>query len=170
MRNKIYDCITFFNENLQVDLRFNILHEYVDKFVVCESKFDHKGNPKKLNFQLEKFEKFKNKIIYLVLENQFPDISDPWKTQAYQREYILKNLDEANPDDYIFFSDPDEIPRPEKLINFDLLQILSLYLKLFIKILLVPIRAQRDTLVRVCLIFTRLFQRNFAGNFAEHNS
>jgi len=131
MRNKIYDCITFFNENLQVDLRFNILHEYVDKFVVCESKFDHKGNPKKLNFQLEKFEKFKNKIIYLVLENQFPDISDPWKTQAYQREYMLKNLDEANPDDYIFFSDPDEIPRPEKLINFDLKKKYGIFLQDF---------------------------------------
>ena len=131
MKNKIYDCITFFNENLQVDLRFNILHEYVDKFVVCESKFDHKGNPKKLNFQLEKFEKFKNKIIYLVLENQFPDISDPWKTQAYQREYILKNLDEANPDDYIFFSDPDEIPRPEKLINFNLKEKYGIFLQDF---------------------------------------
>ena len=51
MKNKIYDCVTFFNENFQVNLRFNILYKYVDKFVVCESKFDHKGNPKKLNFQ-----------------------------------------------------------------------------------------------------------------------
>ena len=67
--------MTFFNENFQLDLRFNILHKFVDKFVVCESKFDDKGNPKKLNFNLEKFEKFKNKIIYLVLENKFPDIS-----------------------------------------------------------------------------------------------
>ena len=51
MKNKIYDCVTFFNENFQVNLRFNILYNYVDKFVVCESRFDHKGRPKVLNFK-----------------------------------------------------------------------------------------------------------------------
>ena len=120
MKNKIYDCVTFYNENLQINLRINVLHKYVDKFVICESKFDHKGNPKKLNFKIEQFNNFKDKIIYIVLENKFPDTSDPWKTQAYQREFMLQNLNEANPDDYIFFSDPDEIPKPEILINFEL--------------------------------------------------
>ena len=50
MKNKIYDCVTFFQENLQFELRFNILKEVVDKFVVCESIFDHRGNKKKINF------------------------------------------------------------------------------------------------------------------------
>ena len=129
MKNKIYDCVTFFNENFQVNLRFNILYKYVDKFVVCESKFDHKGNPKKLNFRIEQFDKFKDKIIYFVLENQFPDISDPWKTQAHQREFILKSLNEANPDDYIFFSDPDEIPKPDILANFELKKKYGIFLQ-----------------------------------------
>ena len=53
MKSKIYDCVTFYNENLQVKLRFNILNDYVDKFVICESRFDHKGNPKKLNFRIK---------------------------------------------------------------------------------------------------------------------
>ena len=129
MKNKIYDCVTFFNENFQVNLRFNILYKYVDKFVVCESRFDHKGRPKVLNFKLEQFDKFKDKIIYLVLEDQFPDTSDPWKTQAYQREYMLENLSEANPDDYIFFSDPDEIPKPEILVNFELKKKYGIFLQ-----------------------------------------
>ena len=120
MKSKIYDCITFFNENLQANLRINILNEYVDKFVICESRFDHKGKPKDLNFKIEKLNKFKHKIIYIVLEEQFPNISDPWKTQAYQRDFLLKNLKDAKPHDYIFFSDPDEIPNPKILINFDL--------------------------------------------------
>ena len=47
---KIVDCITFFDNNLMFDLRYNILKDYVDYFVVCESKFDHRGKPKKLNF------------------------------------------------------------------------------------------------------------------------
>ena len=60
MTNKIYDCVTFYNENLQMKLRFNILSNYVDKFVVCESKFDHKGNSKKLNFKIVRHKDKKN--------------------------------------------------------------------------------------------------------------
>ena len=120
MKNKIYDCITFYNENLQVKLRLNILNDYVDKFVICESIYDHKGKKKNLNFKTEEFKKFKDKIIYLVLDTQFPDITDPWVTQAYQREFLLKGLNFVDPEDYIMFSDPDEIPTPELLININL--------------------------------------------------
>jgi len=120
MKNKIYDCVTFYNENLQVKLRFNILKDYVDKFVICESKFDHQGKPKKLNFRIKDFDDLKHKIIYIILEKQFPNTSNPWKSQAYQRDFLLKNLHEAKPDDYIFFSDPDEIPNPTILIDFKL--------------------------------------------------
>ena len=59
----------------------------------------------------------------------FPDISDPWKTQAYQREYMLENLNEASPDDYIFFSDPDEIPKPEIFENFELKKKYGIFLQ-----------------------------------------
>ena len=51
-RNKIYDCITFFDENLLVNTRFEILKDVVDYFIVCESNYDHKGNKKKINFKL----------------------------------------------------------------------------------------------------------------------
>ena len=129
MKNKIYDCVTFFNENFQLNLRFNILYDYVDRFVICESKFDHRGQPKNLNFKIEEFVNFKDKIDYIILDHQFPNISDPWKTQAYQREFMLKNLKDANQDDYIFFSDPDEIPRPEILINFELKKKYGIFLQ-----------------------------------------
>ena len=49
MRDKIYDCITFFQENFITNLRFEILNEVVDYFVICESKYDHRGNKKRLN-------------------------------------------------------------------------------------------------------------------------
>ena len=129
MKNKIYDCITFYNENLQVKLRLNILNDYVDKFVICESIYDHKGKKKNLNFKIEEYKKFKDKIIYLVLDTQFPDITDPWVTQAYQREFLLKGLNFVDPEDYIMFSDPDEIPTPELLININLKKIWNLYAK-----------------------------------------
>ena len=47
---KIYDCVTFFQENLHMELRINILKNVVDKFIVCESMYDHRGNKKKINF------------------------------------------------------------------------------------------------------------------------
>jgi hypothetical protein len=119
MKIKIFDCITFFRENFQFDLRFNILKDYVDCFIICEAKKDHQGKEKKLNFDLKKYSRFNKKIIYLVCDN-FPNNLNPWQRQAYQRNYILNGLNKAKPEDYIIFSDPDEIPRPEKLININL--------------------------------------------------
>lgn len=126
---KIYDCITFFDENLQASLRFNILGNHVEKFIVCESKFDHKGRYKGLNFDINNNKEFKDKIIYLVIEDQFPNIANPWKTQAFQREFIFNGLKEAGPEDYIIFSDPDEIPRPEILSNLRLKKKYGIFLQ-----------------------------------------
>ena len=64
---KIFDCTTFFSEHLMMDIRFNVLNESVHKFVVVESKFSHSGRSKKLNFDINNYKKFKDKIIYLVI-------------------------------------------------------------------------------------------------------
>ena len=53
--NKLIDCVTFFDNKLMFDLRFNILKDHVDFFVVCESKYDHRNNPKKLKAELLKY-------------------------------------------------------------------------------------------------------------------
>ena len=117
--SKIIDCITFFDNNFMFDLRFNILKDYVDFFVICESKFDHRNNPKKLNFDLSFLKE--DKIKYLILEEPFPNNLEIWKNQAIQREFLLNSLDSfVAEDDYIFFSDPDEIPDPKILKNFQL--------------------------------------------------
>ena len=117
--NKIYDCVTYFNENLQLELRFNILNKYVNKFIVCEAKQDHKGKKKNINFNIRNFSHLKDKIIHIICE-EFPKELNPWQRQAFQREFIFKGLDEAKDEDYIIFSDPDEIPNPKKLINIKL--------------------------------------------------
>ena len=116
---KIIDCITFFDNNFMFDLRYNVLKNYVDYFVVCESKFDHSGNPKKINF-IKKDEYDFTKIKYFLLEEAFPKNTNIWENQAIQREFLLESTNFAEPEDYIFFSDPDEIPNPEILINFEL--------------------------------------------------
>ena len=67
---KIYDCFMFFDEEMLLDLRLNILNEYVDKFVISEATYMHNGKSKKLLFDINKFQKFKDKIIYVVADNR----------------------------------------------------------------------------------------------------
>tara|TARA_B100000900_G_scaffold405479_1_gene415135 strand:- start:849 stop:1652 length:804 start_codon:yes stop_codon:yes gene_type:complete len=118
MKNKILDCVTFFDNNFMFELRFNILKNVVDYFVICESKFNHRNEPKKLYFD-KKFLSEK-KIKYFVLDRPFPENTNLWQNQAIQREFLLKSLNFADAGDFIFFSDPDEIPDPKILVNFNL--------------------------------------------------
>ena len=64
----IYDCFQYFDEDHIVDLRLNILNEYVDYFVISESTKTHQGKDKNINFKLDKFPKFKNKIKFIVAD------------------------------------------------------------------------------------------------------
>ena len=40
---KIFDCFMYFDEDIVLDLRLNLLNDFVDYFVIVESKFNHKG-------------------------------------------------------------------------------------------------------------------------------
>ena len=106
---KIFDCVTFFEENRLMKLRLNILDKHVSQFIVCESRYDHQGKKKKINFNKKNYPKFKKKINHVIVD-KFPKNLNPWERQAFQREEILKGLSKANNDDLILFSDPDEIP------------------------------------------------------------
>ncbi len=119
MNNKIIDCITFFDDNLMFELRYNILKSHVDFFVICESRFNHRNKKKNINFALRN-EYDSTKIRHIIIDEKFSNLNNVWENQAFQREYLLKNLVEFDAEDYIFFSDPDEIPNPEILKNFKL--------------------------------------------------
>ena len=125
---KLIDCITFFDNNFIFEIRYNILKNYVDHFIICEAKYDHRGFEKPKNFILKDYFD-KKKIKYLFLEKPFPKNNDPWKNQAIQREFILENLNFVDDEDYIFFSDPDEIPNPEILSNFILKKKYGIFLQ-----------------------------------------
>ena len=66
---KLYDCFMYFDEDLVLDLRLNILNDYVDKFIIAEATRDHTGKEKKLNFDLKNFSKFKDKINYIIVDD-----------------------------------------------------------------------------------------------------
>ena len=124
---KIFDCFMYFDEEVVLDVRLNTLNEFVDFFVVVESKFTHKGDLRNLKFNHKKFEKFKDKIIYLVYEQEpkeieiiRPEDNEEEKSRKYifnaahrengQRNHIAKGLVNAKEDDLILISDVDEIP------------------------------------------------------------
>ena len=120
----IYDCFQFFNEEHILDLRLNILSKFVDFFVIVESTNDHQGNIKKLNLDLNKFKKFENKIIYIVVD----DTEDAIKkshlggeslVEQHQRNSIMNGLKNCHDDDLIILSDVDEIPDLNKLKIFN---------------------------------------------------
>ena len=75
---KIFDCFLYNDENLILDIRLNTLSKYIEKFIIVESRYDHQGNKKKLNFEINNFKKFENKIIYLIIEN-FPQKISNWE-------------------------------------------------------------------------------------------
>ena len=72
---KIFDCFMYFDEDLVLDVRLNLLNDFVDKFVIIESKYDHKGEKRKPLFDIKKFKKFEKKISYILKEDQ-PDNLD----------------------------------------------------------------------------------------------
>jgi len=120
----IYDCFQFFNEEHILDLRFNILNEYIDFFVFVESTTDHQGKPKKLNFDSKKFKKFNNKIVYIVVDDTAEAIKryhveGESLVEQHQRNSIMRGLKNCRGDDLIILSDVDEIPDPNKLNLFN---------------------------------------------------
>jgi beta-1,4-mannosyl-glycoprotein beta-1,4-N-acetylglucosaminyltransferase len=126
---KIFDCFMYFDEEIVLDLRLNTLNNYVDYFVIVESIFTHKGDKRELKFNHKKFSKFKDKIIYLIYDEQpkkLLKINDPkGDHRAYimnalyrengQRNFISKGLNLAKDDDLILVSDVDEIPNLENI-------------------------------------------------------
>ena len=123
----IYDCFMYFDEDLLLDIRLNSLEKFVNKFVITEATYTHNGNKKKLNFDINNFKKFKDKIIYIVVDKQPDNIQNLSKNDSkdksgeklilngmardyYQREKLINGLDTASDDDLILISDLDEIP------------------------------------------------------------
>tara|TARA_B100000029_G_scaffold30567_1_gene29293 strand:+ start:71 stop:928 length:858 start_codon:yes stop_codon:yes gene_type:complete len=118
---KIIDSTTYFEEDMMIDLRLNILNDYVDHFIISEARFSHSGAKKEIKFDINKFPKFKDKITHLIVDNdptdnnsELNDRSKSIKRISYQRDHISSILNKFSGDDYIIHSDNDEIPNLEE--------------------------------------------------------
>ena len=125
---KLIDCFMYFDEDVVLDIRLNVLNDKVDKFVIVESKMDHSGNEKKLNFDINNFKKFKNKIEYLVVDElqvkkkmlSYSWRNEPsWLRENFQRNFLSHGYKNEDDNDCIMISDIDEIPDPKKINLFD---------------------------------------------------
>jgi len=129
---RIFDCFMFYDEEVVLDIRLNSLKNSVDCFVIVESKFYHNGKKRDLKFDINKYPKFKDKIIYIVQDEEplnletlkkeddegtksYKFIFNAHKRENFQRNQISKALDKANEDDLIMISDVDEIPNLKDL-------------------------------------------------------
>ena len=124
---RIFDCFMYFDEEIVLDTRLNYLDQYVDYFVIIESCFTHRGEKRKLKFDIKKFEKFKDKIIYKIFDKVPEKIyqiheseKENTKSGKYiinallrengQRNHISEGIKDAEDEDIILVSDVDEIP------------------------------------------------------------
>ena len=122
----------YFDEEVVLDLRLNTLDRYIDYFVIVESTFTHRGDKRNLKFNHKKFEKFKDKIIYLTFDKEpdgievvYKNDNEGEKSRKYilnaakrengQRDHIANGLYKASPEDLILISDVDEIPNLEEI-------------------------------------------------------
>jgi len=128
---KFIDCFMYYDEDMILDLRLNMLDKFVSYFVICEANFNHNGSKRELKFDIKKFSKFKSKIIYLPLYFQPNNIKaineidgqliknskildNALLRDNFQRNYLQNKIKDFQEDDLIIISDVDEIPNLEK--------------------------------------------------------
>jgi beta-1,4-mannosyl-glycoprotein beta-1,4-N-acetylglucosaminyltransferase len=159
--SKKYDTFIFFNELDLLEIRLNILNEFVDYFVLVEATHTFTGNKKPLyyNENKNKFKDFNDKIIHIIVDdlpNSFEELSNRsgdeldksiwydclttpnvpkgevhWLREFYQKEQIKKALINLKENDFVFISDLDEIWDPNISINLDSNDIFRLNQKVY---------------------------------------
>ena len=130
---KIIDCFMYYDEDLVLDIRLNVLDKYVSNFVICEANFNHNGTKRDLKFDIKNFSKFKEKIIYIPLKQQPKNLrivenhddihlknskilDNAVLRENFQRNYLQSAIKNFDNDDLIIISDLDEIPNLEKFV------------------------------------------------------
>ena len=128
---KFIDCFMYFDEDMILDIRLNMLDKFVSNFVICEANFNHNGTKRDFKFDINNFSKFKDKIIYIPLKEQPKKLKmiNRYDSQLiknskildnalfrenYQRNYLQTKINNFNENDLIIISDVDEIPNLEK--------------------------------------------------------
>jgi len=110
VKPRLFDCFLYNGEAKMLNFRLHELSEVVDYFVIVEATHTFKGTPKKLMFNIEDYQQFKDKIIFVPCETS--PVSDAWENEKNQRRYLAVGVAKAQPKDHdlLLLSDVDEIP------------------------------------------------------------
>ena len=131
---KFIDCFMYFDEDMILDIRLNILDKFVSYFIICEANYLHNGSKKEFKFDINKFSKFKDKIIYIPLEQQPKNLriinnsddvllknskilDNALLRENFQRDFLYNKIKNFEDEDFIIISDVDEIPNLENFKN-----------------------------------------------------
>lgn len=136
---KVVDCFPFFNEKELLELRVNLLKDYVDKFIICESNQTHSGKPKEfvanrlikeLGLPADMIEVIEMNIpseeninVKQIDEINSKDSNSTkevkaWSRERIQRDAVLCILDKFEDDTVFIMSDCDEIINPDAINYF----------------------------------------------------
>lgn len=163
---KVVDSFSYFNEKELLELRIELLKDYVDKFIIIESNLTHSGNEKEFTCkktlkELNLYDENKIEVIELVYPpieeyelnyiDKFYNNNDRYLEEIGYRERVqrdaLLNVIEQFSDDTVFFiSDCDEIINP---LNIEFISNIARNtipsnINQFIKIPLVYLQARAD--------------------------
>jgi beta-1,4-mannosyl-glycoprotein beta-1,4-N-acetylglucosaminyltransferase len=109
----LVDAFMFYNELDILELRLEVLDRYVDRFILVEAEVNHVGGAKELFFEQNKqrYAKWLPKITHIIVTaEEAPKDENPWSREKFQRECILRGLEDVGGDTLVMISDVDEIP------------------------------------------------------------
>lgn len=120
----VYDCITFNSEHELFEIRYNILKDVVDEFIVVEFDKTFSGKPKEKSFEFAHWPKVKYFFHTEELYSKYMELakSSPnteygrgafhWVREWAQKESIKDALIHLKDHDLVFVGDCDEVWSP----------------------------------------------------------
>lgn len=107
---RILDCFPYFNEKELLELRINLLYDYVDKFIICDANRTHSGRIKPFTCKntLKDLNLLGDKIE--VVEVDLSSLDNAWHRERMQRNAAAEFIQEK---DICYIADCDEIINPK---------------------------------------------------------
>src|SRR3990167_11222399 len=120
---RVIDVITYNGERDLLNLRHEILKDYVDEFIVVQAPTTFTGKPKPIypvpdwatSYVID--ENYTHEEIELAENSPNTIGADHWKHEFLQKESIKKALTHLDDEDIVFIGDCDEIWDPEVALD-----------------------------------------------------
>jgi hypothetical protein len=119
---RIFNLMPFNDEIALLKIHLAEMADWVDQFVIVESKVTFTGQPKPLHFKRHKHEfvAYADKIRHVVVREHPATINSPWGRDFRQRDMAATALSGlAAPDDLVLLTDVDEIVHRRALEGFE---------------------------------------------------